>query len=242
LSQEATVLILGAESALMTTLTERMPSLGFRCARAKTPTEAIGFANDRNFRFGVALIEPHFPALDLQQALHALREGTSSPALTFLATGDPPNPETRERLRQAGVRQSVWSPVSDHVLRFQINAAFSRYGDDFLRIEQRAPVECAARVQVGGRQKQASVYSLSAGGAFLETPRPSMPGAGVTLDLETRAGRVHTRGEVAYTNVPGNVSRASLPIGMAVRFHEMDFDGAQIVRQVVTECASRLRV
>ena len=53
-----------------------------------------------------------------------------------------------------------------------------------VRQDLRVPTELAARVQVGGREKQAYVYSLSLGGCFLETLRPTLVGGAIKVLLK----------------------------------------------------------
>lgn len=227
------VLILGDPSALMSTLTERIPLLGFQCVRAKTPREAIDLAHDRNFRYGVCVLEPSLPAFDLVRALDSLRTQTSSPCMTFLASGDPPDAETRDRLRGAGVVRAAWSPVSDNVLRFQLNEAFCNDSDTILRGEPRAPVEFNGIVTVGGRAKRVAVYSLSGAGAYLVTQRPSLPGAEIRLDIPMNQRRVSLAARVLYANVPGNLARPRLPHGMAVSFVDPNPPDAIVLRERV---------
>jgi CheY-like chemotaxis protein len=242
LKYKESILVLGDHSALMSTLAERIPLLGFQCARAKTPAEAIDLANERNFRFGVCLIDASIPAVDIAQALDALRTQTASPRMTYLASGEIPSEEAREQLREAGVRQAVWSPVSDNVLRYQLNAALSRDEDEILRCEPRAPVEFSGIVSVAGRSKRVSVYSLSGGGAYLVTQRPSMPGAEIRLDIPGGEGPMALGARVLYTNVPGNLSMPHLPHGMAVKFLEAKPTDADALRQRVAATLGSLTV
>ena len=59
---------------------------------------------------------------------------------------------------------------------------------------------------------------------------------GVSLPPET----VQVVGRVVYTNVPGNLQRASLPTGMAVRFTEMPPGAERAIRHCVAERALSL--
>ena len=94
----------------------------------------------------------------------------------------------------------------------------------------------------GGRRKIVSIYSLSAGGAFLETPRPSMSGARVEVSLLTPDGELSFDANVLYTNVPGNLSQPMLPLGMAVRFEDVGRTAWDTLRAIVTSHARALAV
>ena len=138
--------------------------------------------------------------------------------------------------------RALWSPVEDHALRFQLNAALSIAHEECLRNEARVPIDARAMVLAGGRRKQASVYSLSAGGAFLETPRPSMPGAQVEVAIFVAGAELTVTARVLYTNVPGNLSRICLPLGMAVRFVDLRRSTGEAIRELVNSKAVALTV
>jgi hypothetical protein len=80
------------------------------------------------------------------------------------------------------------------------------------------PTNWPVRIRSGGREKPAKVYSLSPRGAYLATARPSLPRSLVWLSLPLPEGDLKVSGEVVMTNVPGNLVRRNLPIGMGVRF------------------------
>ncbi len=104
------------------------------------------------------------------------------------------------------------------------------------------PAEMAIQVWTAGRRKGATTYTLSAAGSFVETPRPTPSGVSVVLELPLGPGRVHVEGRVAFTNVPGNLRKRNLPIGMAVAFTAMQEEAEQAIRQRIALTASSLLV
>jgi hypothetical protein len=235
LGEEPAILILGDEGMLLASLFERIRNLGFRSIRAKTPDHAVDLACDRGFRFAAALLGPGTGALDLAASVKALRVRTRSPNLTFLAVGDRAGDEERERLRQAGVRTALWDPVSDHALLFHLNAATTNADRGPLREQERAPTDWISRYFLGGRAKQGSIYSLSSGGAYIATPRPSLRGAQLAVELPHPDGKLDLLGQVAYTNVPGNLQRNQLPDGMGIRFIDTPAADQALIGQYVTD-------
>jgi hypothetical protein len=101
-------------------------------------------------------------------------------------------------------------------------------------------VDLAAQVFQAGRQKPARVYTLSSGGAYLETPRPTMRGARVEVEMAIGAGPVRAVGVVVYTNVPGNLHRTNLPVGMGVRFSDLSDPASAALRRLVAEASLAL--
>lgn len=101
-------------------------------------------------------------------------------------------------------------------------------------------MELAAQVFQAGRQKPARVYTLSSGGVYLETPRPTMRGARVEVELTIGAGPVRAAGVVVYTNVPGNLHRSNLPVGMGIRFSDVPEPSCAALRRLVAEASLSL--
>lgn len=211
------MLVLGDHGTVLSDLSDRIRRHGYRAVRAKTPQDAIDIAAERGFRFEVALIESGLAAPDLRAAVDLIRQRAGTPEMVTIAMGERPEAGERARLRAAGVQQALWEPVGDHALLFHLNRATSSCGAH-LRAAQRVPTEWQTRVMVAGRAKPAWVYSLSTGGAFLATERPSMRGAELAVELPLPSGRVSLLGRVLYTNVPGNLKRDHLPTGMGIEF------------------------
>lgn len=235
--REPTILVLGDHGMALSELSDRIRGFGFRAVRAKTPQDAIDLAVERRYRFDAALIESSLAAVDLGAALSQIRERAGHADMVMLATGALPHADERARLREAGVNHALWQPVGDHALLFHLNRATSQDGAHF-RAAQRVPTEWQTRVMVAGRPKPASVYSLSRGGAFLATERPSMRGAELALDLPLAGGRVTVLGRVLYTNVPGNLKRSRLPTGMGIGFVRTPSDEAEAIGSGVSEIAA----
>ncbi|MBW2229379.1 MAG: PilZ domain-containing protein [Deltaproteobacteria bacterium] len=234
---DTTVLVLGEHALLLSSLADRIRDLGFRAIRAKTPQEALDLATERGYRFDAVLIDAGVPALDLPAALANLRMRAGAQGINFLATGVKPCAEECARLREAGVLYALWEPVGNHAMRFQLNRATTHDPGASLREEQRVPTEWKTRVTVGGRPKPASVYSLSGGGAFLATARPSMRGAEMAVDLPLPGGTISVLARVLYTNVPGNLARSHLPSGMGVRFIDTPMGDRRAIDHQVSEVA-----
>jgi hypothetical protein len=217
------LLVLGANAPEMELLRARLGRMGYRAVPAKTPDQARSFLRVAGARIGAVIVPSDLPAVNLRSALLSLRTLAGGDDLAFLAGGRDPGEEGRRRLREAGVDLAVFDPCDTHTLRFQVNRALAV--DRSLRGRRRtvrAPADWPVVVHAGGRVKEGRVYSISASGAFVTLPQPCMTRARVTLDLAVpEAGRVHAAGRVVMTNVPGNVMRRSLPLGMGVQFEQL---------------------
>jgi len=218
MSSEQPILVLAEDSEVRERIAERTRRLGHRVIRAATPARALALACERQLHFDVGLLAAEPSILDQSGELEALRARSLSGALALIAAGPRPDTDAQQALRGAGVAIALWDPVGDHALRFFLNRVTSISDGTFPRGEPRSPTEWRASVFSSGREKQASVYCLSSGGAFLETPSPWLSGAEVAIELPLPSGPLTVVGRVVYTNVPGNLQRPGLPTGMAVRF------------------------
>ncbi len=224
-------------------IARRLASLGFHVVRAKTPRDAHELLRDPRFLLGAVVIPADLPAPDLTEALHALRAGGRTGMLPLLACGTRPDPTSRLRLRHAGVEHALWFPLDDHMLRFQSNRALS--GGAPARVSRRAervPTNWPVIFRLAGRERPAKVYSLSSSGAFLATPVPSQPRTLVHVQLPLPACDARVACEVVMTNVPGNLAKGNLPVGMGVRFRGLDEDIEAALMAFTLERARAIRV
>lgn len=204
-------------------IARRFTTLGFHVVRAKTPRDAEELLRDPRFLLGGAVFPADLPARELASVLHALRAGGRTGILPLLACGTRPDAMARERLRRAGVEHALWFPIDDNLLRFQANRALA--GGVPLRVERKAervPTNWPVDFRLNGRVRPAKVYTLSARGAFLATTQPSLPRTLVHVALPLPEEDVRVAAEVVMTNVPGNLSKGNLPLGMGVRFRGLD--------------------
>ena len=237
MKSEQPVLIVGDHNAHINTMAERVRDLGHSTVRMKSLDEAINLALERHINFAVAILEVPSVAFHLRQALESFKDQTNSFDMRCIATGTSPSDADRSALREAGVSLALWSPFEDTALRFQLNSALAPSQIELLRSELRAPFDIPATVCAGSRIKRATLYSLSAAGAYFETPRPSMPGAQIKVAFPLPGGKVSAACQVLYTNVPGNLSKGLLPMGMAVRFSGLGREVGDAIRNSV-ECRS----
>jgi hypothetical protein len=121
------------------------------------------------------------------------------------------------------------------VLRFQVNRALNGDRADHGRAKPRVPTFLVARIHSGGRTKDAVVYSLSETGAFLETPRASMDGAAIEVELRLPGEVLTVHAQVVFSNVPGNLQRPNLPLGMGVHFGDMPRDARKRITEYVDD-------
>jgi CheY-like chemotaxis protein len=238
---ERSVLVLDGGGAPRAALVHRLRRLGYRTLRAKSPEDAFRLVEEHRHETAVALIPPDLAVMELGEALAALAAKAPGGRLAYVVNGARPGGEALDELRSAGVTLALWDPFDDARLRFQVNRALA---DDDLgglpRGEVRAPVDRPVQVLRAGRRSSARTYTLSGGGAYLETPRPAMRGAVLEIEIPIGPAPVRLPGSVVYTNVPGNLQRTNLPVGMGVRFAALPEAAAVAVRRLVAETSLAL--
>lgn len=218
------LLLLGANAPEMELLRTRLVRIGYRVVPAKTPDQAHAFLRVAGTKIGAVIVPSELPAVSLRTALQAmLRAVPTGHNLVFLGAGRDPGEEGRRHLRDAGVRLALFDPIDLHAVRFQVNRALS--GDRPVRHKRRtlrAPADWPVTIRAGLREKEGRIYAISASGAFIALPQPSMVRSKIDLTLLRPGTRpCHATGRVVMTNVPGNVMRRGLPFGMGVQFEQL---------------------
>lgn len=237
------VLFVDCGSHPLVELATRARRVGFRVLRAKTPEEAREALRDGRHAVGALLIPPDLVAPDLRVALDGFRSLVNDRDLTVLVGGPRPPAHERQRLREAGAELALFEPIDDHTLRFQLNRAVAGHAASAAeRRAVRVPTDWPVRVRMGGREKPARVYCVSATGAYLATSRPSFRGSLLYVTLPLPGGAVDLAGRVVMTNVPGNLVRENLPLGMAVQFTGIPLEIGDSLREFAERQADALRV
>ncbi len=235
------ILIEGSDGGI-TTLSERLRSFDVEPARVANLESAEALVAATRQPFCVVMIPTDFHHDKLKKALKKLASATSQSEVMLVSVGRHPTPAQRKELKSAGMRLALWEPYDEGTLRFQLNRALGGDRDHHQRRALRVPTYLLARVFVGGRTKDAVVYSLSEGGAFLETQRASMEGAQIRLELRLPGAAIEAAGEVLFSNVPGNLQRPNLPLGMGLHFTEIGSDEKKRIREFVATRYAELNV
>jgi hypothetical protein len=212
------VLVLGPEERSRA-LAGRLSLLGAcRGVRATDLESALRAQATSHRAFPVGFVASDHGLDDLPAALRMLGEHGLGGSMHWVAFGPRPAPDAMARLRSAGVGFALFEPASDEELRFVLNQALHRNETSIPRIEQRVPADLPARIVTKNGEKVALIYNLSATGAYVATPRPTLRGGSVQLLFSLPGGEVVLHAQVMWNNVPGNLRRFNAPIGMGLRF------------------------
>jgi len=221
-------------------LAARLVRLGVEPIRVADLAEATALVRSRAYSFSGVLLPASLPTALVAKGLASMRAADS--VLPVMAYGKMPDVAQRKSLRQAGVLLALWDGYDDGVLRFQLNRLVSGEQLSSARTSRRAPAHAPVRILVGGREKQGTLYSLSEGGCFIETPRASMDGARLRTLFELDAERFELDGTVAFANVPGNLQRPNLPLGMGIRFDDTEAGTRKTIARVIQQRLAALDV
>jgi len=242
MSQTGQILLIESLDGSSHKLAERILAFGIEPVLASDFAEAQEILDERRVLISGVLVPTSLPSTQLKKDIKALRKHGPASGIMFVSVGKAPTSDERKKLRAAGMQLALWEPYDDGTLRFQLNRALGGDRETHGRIHKRAPTYLLARIFVAGRTKDAVVYSLSEGGAFLETPRASMDGAHVDLELRLPTGPVRVAGDVIFSNVPGNLQRANLPLGMGVRFEAIGVEERATLREYIEQRLAELEV
>lgn len=216
MSRSHFILLIELDPDLTGTLAAQLIGLGVEPIRVSNLDQAIDIVKAREYKISAVLVPSALPGKDVRAAMKSMRR--REPALSAMAYGKIPDPTQRKLLRRAGVFLSLWDGYDFGVLRFQINRLVSTEHQHAARNSRRVPIHLPVRVLVGGREKEGILYSLSEGGCFVEMPRASMDGARLRMVFALEQREFELKGLVVFANVPGNLQRPNLPLGMGIRF------------------------
>lgn len=227
------VLILGpAERARL--LAGHLLLLGYRAAGAKDLSAALRVLALASPPIRVGLLASDHGLADAAAALREIASLLPHP-LQWIAIGRRPGASEIELLRGAGVHFALFDPFSDEELRFVVSEAHHAGSPEVLRIEQRVPTLVRARVTTKTGERVAVVCNLSTLGAYLATPRPAMRGGTLKIKVPLEDGEVEIQGLVVWNNVPGNLRRPNVPVGMGVRFTEVSTETTAALLRYMAE-------
>lgn len=224
-------------------LTRCLNEIGAPASTISTLEEGREILSEARLDVCALLIQTGFDGEISKRKLKGLLTDAAPAGLGFISVGEPPSEPDRKKIRKAGVRLALWNPICEATLRFQIHRAIN--GDWHglgHRDHPRVPTAFHCTVTVGARKKETLIYSLAESGAFLATQRASMDGARLSLELCLPDGSISTPASVVYANVPGNLQRPGLPLGMGVRFEPLSRDDSKRLQAYVAASMERLRV
>lgn len=218
-------------------LAGRVVVLGYRALRANDVEGAIDLIRRQEQPVRVVMFPADAPFGDRARDLRRMAEASGALGLRCIVSGPQPNASAIAALKRDGVRFALWKGFHDAELRFTLNSALYDETRGQLRPALRVPASLIARVKSGAGEKAGMLYNLSATGAFIETARPSMPGGRITLTMEFPDGALSTPASVVFANVPGNLQKPNLPLGMGVKFVGLTAEGELRVKKYVEERA-----
>jgi hypothetical protein len=124
-----------------------------------------------------------------------------------------------------------------------VNRAFATGTAQALpRRAERVPTSWPVEVRIGAKVRPSQLYSLSARGAYLATAGPALRRTLVHITLPLPSQELRVAGEVVLTNVPGNLRKRNLPIGMGVRFLGLSGEAERALTSYTTERSTQLLV
>jgi Tfp pilus assembly protein PilZ len=232
------VLLLDDGTGSLGPLALRLGRLGVDVHYAGNPDEAQLFIAQEKASIRLLVVPPTIDLRHASSARDALAREIGAPP-PLIVIGEEPDVETRALLRSAGATWILWAPFDDVELRFLMKSALALPQELFERREPRVPVDLVAKVQTGGRRDMAVLSSLSARGAFIETPDPLPIGSQLRLEIELPTDRIRVFARVVHCQADDPDRLLSPTGGMGVVFFGPDRQTELALRKTVEERATR---
>lgn len=193
--------------------------LGIDVVYAKDLDEACLLAQQEAQRIGAILFPPSVEVRGPAGLAAKVAEVRGGRPPQLLVIGEEPDADVKQSLRTAGVERALFEPYDESALRFAVNAAVCAGFDGDPRTEMRIPTTLRGRTYKGTRRRDVLVSTLSAQGAYLETPHPDPVGSLVRVEIDLPEQPLFARAVVRYT--PDPESTRGLPPGMGIVFQEL---------------------
>lgn len=198
LSGPRRVLVLDDAERTLSPLALRLLRLGIDAQCATSTEEARLMIEQEKRAIRLLAVSPRSDLAGVSEALDCLARELGGVEPVFIVVGDEPDVLIRERIRKAGARQVLWTPIDDSELRFVVNSSMA-FPDELARRQgTRVPANLLAAVQVGRRRESAVVGNLSVRGAFLEMPDPPPLASVVRIEFSLVGGVLALTGRVRH--------------------------------------------
>ena len=220
----------------------RLLRLGIDVFYSKDHDEAWLLAQEEAQRIYALLFSPGVAADSIASIVDCLETHAASVPRTLVTIGQRPDDDTRERLRACGVQWALWEPYDESALRSVVSAAMSGGLGENSRREARLPTTLLGRAFMGIHRKDVIIYTLSAKGAFLETPSPYLTGSQITVEVALPGDSFVAKANVVYSKDAREAGPAAQPNGMGVEFSKIDPRSEEKLRKFLEEQKDRYSV
>ncbi len=198
MAQAPFTLILDDESTGLGEVALRLLRMGIDVFYANDPDEAVLFCGQKEARLIRAVMFPEALDVDaLARVIPRLPTDPNEPRPSLVAVGDLEDEDRIAELRKTGANRALRLPCDDGTLRWLVNEARFEHDHHPKRQFHRAPTSMLVRASWGLKRKDLVCSTVSAGGAFLETPTPLDVGTRIKLKLPLPDGTVQVKAVVA---------------------------------------------
>jgi hypothetical protein len=220
----------------------RLLELGIDVVYANDIDEAELLARQESGRLGAVLIPGAFEHADIERLKKRVCSQLEVGIRGVIVTGDPPDAETRERLRDQGVRWGVWHPYEMRELRFVMAAAMSKGHAGERRKSPRIPTDMPTTVFMGRHRKDVTLHDLSMTGAYFATQHPFLEDSRLSIELPLPEGAIFAKAVVMNAKTADKPVRDDVPDGMGVLFDELPESGVAALRSFIDPWIGRFRL
>lgn len=220
----------------------RLLRLGIDVFYSKDRDEAWLLAQEEAQRIHALLFSPGVGVDDISNIVDCLKTHAAPVPRTLVAIGERPDDDIREGLRACGVQWALWEPYDESALRSVVSAAMSGGLGENSRQEARLPTTLLGRAFMGIHRKDVIIYTLSAKGAFLETPSPYLSGSKITIEIALPDDSFVAKANVVYSKDAREAGPAAEPNGMGVEFSKLDPRSEEKLRKFLEEQKDRFAV
>lgn len=214
--------------------------LGVEPLYSKWLDEAQLFASQAAERVGAAIASSRLSLDELVAFRDAVRAGGSEREIEVLLIGPQTDPAASEALRREGFSSVLWEPFNKTELRFAVSSLLLMPKEIAPRREPRAAANRMCWMYLAGTRSFGALYTVSARGAYVETPSPLPVGTEFRFEFEDH--QLETDARVIYSIGRDEAREFLLACGIGCLFTSLNADLQSALRARVAQAMGRHRL
>jgi len=236
------IILLDDESETVASAALALIRLGVEPLYTKWLDEARLFASQAGERTGAAIASSRSSPDQLVAFREVVRASATEREPDLLLVGPKADAATSEALARAGFSSVLWEPFNQSELRFAVSTLLLMPEEIAPRREPRAAANRMCWLSIAGTRSFGVLYTVSARGAYVETPSPLPVGTELQIDFEFGGLEIETPARVIYAIGRDQARQSLLASGLGCVFTGLDAELEGALRARVAESARRHRL
>ena len=209
------ILVLDDSSFMLTVVSDMLTNLNYEVTTADTANLACQKA--KSTRYDMIITDMNMPVMDGIEFTRQVKKYPSCKFIPVVMLSSEQDENKISEARKVGVSTFLSKPLNEKQLKTILQITLNK------RRSPRVPFKLAVSYgedEILSDYTESVTFNVSAGGLFLETKNPLIPGGPFNLNLKLPENNsiVHCKGRIAWINSKTSPIGSDHPAGMGVEF------------------------